>query len=727
MADEIGITSGSTTNEAGNVIVNSAEDGVSVFHSWRIGIAGNTIGHEPGEPVAEPNRDGVNLTFSSNCLVGLFSAGPVQVFRGNAIAGNLRYGVYDGSGLSNWIGGNAIGVMADFATPLPNGGDGIRLVETVGDEIGNGWMEGYEDGYNVVSCNASNGIVLWSDSGERAADVQGNFIGTDPSETLALGNGGAGIVVEGSGGNRIGYAWEDCKNVVVDNGQAAVRRRGGAARLIPPNVCGIEIRGNAPTNELLGNYVGVTRAGLAMGNAGHGIWVSNAPAAVVGGAGVNFANWVGANGGCGIRIEGPLAAGAKVLANRVGVAPDGISDRGNAEDGIALLSVTNPMVGYAGGRGNVVGFNRGHGVVAVECPGAEFIANRLGVDANATARQGNAGCGLLVSNSPDCTFAGNAIGANGAEGLRLSGPSCAGAVVSNNLVGISADDAIDLGNAGDGIALRGGDRNQVVGSNVVAKNFGHGIAVYVGARNRILGNRAFGNALAAIHVATNEPGMEPNEGIRPPVFTNATTNAQFRGTFAGKTNEEYVLDVHYAWFTNASGAQAQFPLARTNFQTGADGTAVLDVALSVSAPFGSWLAANATDTNGNSSALSPPVRVVDDAFAAWADERGVPVYPDGHLDDDGYSNFDEYVADTDPRDGGSFLRMNWDETGANVPNSSTGRHYVVEGCTNLPLGVWTALTNFPGTGGNFVVQAPRDLIGGDPLAFGLRVKAGLPP
>lgn len=727
VADEVGITSGSTTNEAGNVIVNSAEDGVSVFHSWRIGIAGNTIGHEPGEPVAEPNRDGVNLTFSSNCLVGLFSAGPVQVFRGNAIAGNLRYGVYDGSGLSNWIGGNAIGVMADFATPLPNGGDGIRLVETVGDEIGNGWMEGYEDGYNVVSCNASNGIVLWSDSGERAADVQGNFIGTDPSETLALGNGGAGIVVEGSGGNRIGYAWEDCKNVVVDNGQAAVRRRGGAARLIPPNVCGIEIRGNAPTNELLGNYVGVTRAGLAMGNAGHGIWVSNAPAAVVGGAGVNFANWVGANGGCGIRIEGPLAAGAKVLANRVGVAPDGISDRGNAEDGIALLSVTNPMVGYAGGRGNVVGFNRGHGVVAVECPGAEFIANRLGVDANATARQGNAGCGLLVSNSPDCTFAGNAIGANGAEGLRLSGPSCAGAVVSNNLVGISADDAIDLGNAGDGIALRGGDRNQVVGSNVVAKNFGHGIAVYVGARNRILGNRAFGNALAAIHVATNEPGMEPNEGIRPPVFTNATTNAQFRGTFAGKTNEEYVLDVHYAWFTNASGAQAQFPLARTNFQTGADGTAVLDVALSVSAPFGSWLAANATDTNGNSSALSPPVRVVDDAFAAWADERGVPVYPDGHLDDDGYSNFDEYVADTDPRDGGSFLRMNWDETGANVPNSSTGRHYVVEGCTNLPLGVWTALTNFPGTGGNFVVQAPRDLIGGDPLAFGLRVKAGLPP
>ncbi len=727
IADEIGITSGSTTNEAGNVIVNSAEDGISVFNSWRIGIAGNTIGHEPGEAVAEPNRDGVNMTFSSNCLVGLFMAGPVHVFRGNAIAGNRGDGVYDGSGRSNWIGGNAIGVMADHVTPLPNGGHGVSLVGTVGDEIGNGWMEGYEDGYNVISCNASNGISLWSDSGERAADVQGNFIGTDPSETLALGNGGAGIGIEGSGGNRIGYAWEDCKNVIVNNGTAA-GRRGAASRVIPPNVCGIEIRGNAPTNELLGNYVGVTRDGLALGNAGHGIYVSNAPAVVVGGASASYANWVGANGGCGIRIEGPLAAGAKVLANRIGVSPDGTTDRGNAEDGVVLLSVTNPMVGYTGPRGNVVGFNRGHGVVAVECPGAEFINNCIGVDANATARQGNAGCGLLVSNSSRCVFAGNAIGANGAEGIHLSGPSCDGAIISNNLVGISADDMVDLGNAGDGIALRGGDRNQVVGSNVVAKNFGHGVAVYVGARNTVWGNRVFGNALEAIHVATNEPGMEPNEGIRPPVFTNATTNAQFRGVFAGKTNEEYVLDVHYAWFTNANGAQAQYPLVRTNFLTGADGTAVLDVALSVPAPFGSWLAANATDTNGNSSALSVPVRVVDDGYVSWADERGVPVHPDGHLDDDGMSNFDEYVADTDPRDGGSCLQMSWRGAGVDIMNSSTGRLYTVEWTTNLEVGAWTILTNqvdVSGNGGELAVDLAGGLGEGRRI-YSLRTKVRLP-
>ena len=415
------------------------------------------------------------------------------------------------------------------------------------------------------------------------------------------------------------------------------------------------------------------------------------------------------------------------MANRVGVAPDGVADLGNGEDGIALLAATNAMVGDVGSRGNVVGFNRGHGVVANECSGSVFVNNRIGVDATATERQGNAGCGLLVSNSPNCLLAGNAVGANGAEGIRLSGPSCDGAVVSNNLVGISSDDAIDLGNAGDGIALRGGDRNRIVGSNVVAKNNGHGVAIYVGARNTVLGNRAFGNALEAIHVATNEPGMEPNEGIKPPTITGATTNAHFIGTFAGAANAEYVLDLHYAWFTNANGAQAQMPLARTNFQTGADGNAVLDVELSVPAPFGSWLAANATDTNGNSSALSAPMRVVDGAYAEWAFEHGLTTQPDGNADGDVHADFEEYIAGTDPRRDDSFLEIRWDVDGARLTESSTGRYYAVEGCTNLPQGVWTPLTNFMGTGGAAAFGNPTGLAGGESRAVSLRAKASLPP
>lgn len=715
VGDEIGITSGSATNEAGNVVVGSGEDGVYAFNCWKVGIAGNTIGHLPDTLEAYSNKwDGVRLSMSSNCLVGLFMAGPVHVFRGNAIGGNQGNGVYDGGGKSNWIGGNAIGVASNRFTPIPNGHDGIRLVLTVDDEIGSGYQECYDDGGNVISCNAGNGISLWSNTGLRSANVQGNVIGSDATETLPLGNGGDGIQIDGSGKNRIGDGWEDCRNVVVDNGGN-----------------GILIMGSlSVSNRLLGNCVGVTRAGEALGNAGHGVAISNAAGTVVG-IGSTGGNAVGGNRGCGVRIDGPGTASTSLRGNWIGVALDGATACANAGDGICAVRSESLAIGGTDAMdGNVISFNGENGIQLVECDGAVVQGTRVGVNSSATVRQGNGGCGILVSNSAECVIGPyNAIGANGAEGLRMSGPSCDGALIAGNWIGVSCDGMIDLGNAGDGIGLRGGDRNRVTGSNVVARNFGHGVAVYTGARNTVMGNQIFGNALAAIHVATNEPGMEPNEGIRPPTITNALTGStHFQGTFAGKTNEPYVLDVHYAWFTNQNGAQAQFALAQTNFTTGANGEAWINLTLSESAPFGSYLSMNATDTNGNSSALSEPVRVLDEAYLNWRTDRGVTNEPDGHMDDDGIPNIDEYIADTDPRDGSSFLSMAWVATNAKVSHSSTGRLYTVETATNLVGGVWLPLENhvdLPGNGGDLPVDL-EEWLSRQPSAFSLRVKVRLP-
>ena len=715
VGDEIGITSGSATNEAGNVVVGSGEDGIYVFNSWKVGIAGNTVGHLPDTLAAYPNQwDGVRLALSSNCLVGLYMAGPVHVFRGNAIAGNQGNGVYDGGGKSNWIGGNAIGVASNRFTALPNGGDGIRLVETTFDEIGSGYMECYEDGGNVISCNVSNGIAISSGTGQRAADIQGNVIGTDATETWPLGNGGDGIRIEGSGGNRIGYGWEDCRNVVVDNGGNGIAIVGALS----------------VSNRLLGNYVGVTRAGAALGNEGHGVRVIRVSGTTIG-TGTASGNAIGANKGSGVRIEGPEIAGTTLRGNWIGVAMDGVTACGNGLDGVFAELAEGLVVGGTGATdGNVVSFNEGNGIVLDGCHDAVVQGNRVGVNSTVTERQGNGGCGVLISNSMNCVIGpSNAIGANGAEGLRMSGPSCDGAQIAGNWIGVSGDGLIDLGNAGDGIGLRGGDRNRVTGSNVVAKNFGHGVAVYVGARNTVMGNQVFGNALAAIHVATNEPGMEPNEGIRSPTITNALTGStRFQGTFAGKTNEVYTLDVHYAWFTNQNGAQAQFALAQTNFTTGANGTAWIDLTLPESAPFGSFLTMNATDTNGNSSALSDPVWVLDAAYLNWRTDRGVTNDPDGQMDDDGIPNIDEYVADTDPRDGSSYLSMAWEAANAKVSHSSTGRLYTVETATNLVGGVWSPLENhvdLVGNGGDLPVDL-EEWLSTQPAAFSLRVKVRLP-
>ena len=74
-------------------------------------------------------------------------------------------------------------------------------------------------------------------------------------------------------------------------------------------------------------------------------------------------------------------------------------------------------------------------------------------------------------------------------------------------------------------------------------------------------------------------------------------------------------------------------------------------------------------------------------------------------DRDGFGNAQEFIADTDPADANSFLRI----AGAgHQPSlsldfySSSSRWYQVFGCSNLPGGVWSALPGLaarPGAGG----------------------------
>jgi len=74
---------------------------------------------------------------------------------------------------------------------------------------------------------------------------------------------------------------------------------------------------------------------------------------------------------------------------------------------------------------------------------------------------------------------------------------------------------------------------------------------------------------------------------------------------------------------------------------------------------------------------------------------------DGDLD--GFSNLQEYVADTDPTNAASFHRVTGIEM--QLPTviyfpSSTGRTYFLQFSTNLPLGDWIDIgSNFPGNGG----------------------------
>jgi hypothetical protein len=107
------------------------------------------------------------------------------------VSGNVGPGITLAQGTSgNAIEGVDVGVNA--LTPMaatPNTGDGIDDAgsdDTIGQPSG--------DGADVVSGNADNGIVL-SGTGDT---VSGDFVGTDSAGLLALGNGGAGVLVDGS-------------------------------------------------------------------------------------------------------------------------------------------------------------------------------------------------------------------------------------------------------------------------------------------------------------------------------------------------------------------------------------------------------------------------------------------------------------------------------------------------------------------------------------------------
>ncbi len=103
------------------------------------------------------------------------------------------------------------------------------------------------------------------------------------------------------------------------------------------------------------------------------------------------------------------------------------------------------------------------------------------------------------------------------------------------------------------------------------------------------------------------------------------------------------------------------------------------------------------------------------AYLAWRDQyfskteiaaglAGLDIDADG----DQRGNWDEFIADTDPRNGNVYWQMNADQ-GTFSFDSSSNRHYTVETSTNLVEGTWNVLSsNQPGTGSSMKIVDNND-------------------
>ena len=264
----------------------------------------------------------------------------------------------DGNSLTgNYIGTNGSGNVA-----VPNQRYGV-LVQGSNNTIGGA---GTGNG-NVISGNGTDpygfpGIEVESDDNL----VQGNLIGTDATGEHAVGNGGSGIVIYGSG-NTIGGTVAPDRNIISDNGLSGY----GDGVVINDSGAG------STDNVVSGNFIGTDATGTAaLGNADTGVLLESIGAGVsdntIGGTSVGAGNVISGNGyvaasyvlSSGVELDATGVTHNLVAGNFIGTDAAGNVALANRGCGVIfyLGASDNTIGGTAAGAGNVIAFNQEAGL-----------------------------------------------------------------------------------------------------------------------------------------------------------------------------------------------------------------------------------------------------------------------------------------------------------------------------------------------------------------------------
>ena len=209
-----------------NVISNNNENGVEILNAGGASIvfAGNFVGTDVTGCVDFGNTyDGVQLS-SGDARIGTNSDGVSDAFESNVFSGNGSRGLYV-SASDTTIAGNYIGTDVTGSAPLGNDNLGLYIRKGVNHQIRG----------NVIGANAGAGLYLTNDfgAGDTGNVVAANFIGTDSTGSIALGNQGSGIDIEYSSGNLIGGSVEADANTIAFNANRGVRLNDSVAIHVP--------------------------------------------------------------------------------------------------------------------------------------------------------------------------------------------------------------------------------------------------------------------------------------------------------------------------------------------------------------------------------------------------------------------------------------------------------------------------------------------------------------
>ncbi len=504
-----------------NLITNHYHAGISLWSNSNCSITGNLI--------RENISAGIRLyNACMNNRIGGTSATERNVISKNGESG-IEMASYSGSKsvssgtviLGNYIGTDVSGTSTDG-----NGYDGINARMSEKTRVG-GKTSAER---NIISGNGRHGIF-------GADTVQGNYIGTDVTGMLDLGNSGDGV----SECLVVGGPEVSARNIISGNGQNGVydRDKGSdvngnfigvdvtglnalpndgtgiistnvshSAKRIQNNVisrnkkCGIEI--GAESCTVAGNYIGTDSTGCApLPNHRFGIWINEgASKCIIGGTIPQSRNIISGNESHGIAVTSGEGGGYEnvICGNYIGLSATGVK-MGNDSCGIYIASGHITIGGTEEGTRNVISGNGSHGIDVGSLTRDVICGNYIGTNVQGSSAIGNAKSGICLNYVEKITIGcdkngegrGNVISGNAENGIyaEYSIPWIRGNFIGTDYRGQSA-----VANGKSGIYLYGGDRRGIeIGGtaagtrNIISGNTENGIVLYGTTSARVEGNR----------------------------------------------------------------------------------------------------------------------------------------------------------------------------------------------------------------------------------------------
>ncbi|MEP6945568.1 MAG: Calx-beta domain-containing protein [Acidobacteriota bacterium] len=536
-------------------------------------VTGSYIGIDKLGVTASPNT-GNGIYYQpfrpSKTTIGGNLSGQLNVISGNGKNGILirrpdsqidSPSFADVAIINSYIGVNVIGAAA-----VGNGLNGIAtedgstaghgLLLYIGSDLNGvfGSPETLSGDRNIIAGNGANGVI--SKIQQTLIDVKGNYIGTNLSGTIDLGNVLDGITVSGAGiatsvNLQIGGAVAAEGNLISGN-----------------NGYGIESASQGAVIE--GNKIGTNAAGTAaIANSLDGVRIFGTNS-FVGGSNAGEGNLISGNVN-GIMLEAG-ADGTQIRGNKIGTNFAGTATLGNTQTGL-VIKANSVGVGLANNSAatNTMGGNSLNGILVVgNANGVDIFDNYVGTNASdANLANGYSGiqvgqCGSNIRIGADATIPGasNVIAHNGLGGV----------IVTAGCVSIPAAYA--------NVAIR---RNSIYSNN----SGGIDLLGISGVDNNDLGDGDSG----------------PNGLQNYPVLIKVSPT-QLYGTLNSKPNQTYAADFYQSPTCSTWGhGDGKTYLGSANLTTNAAGNVTFNLT-GLSIAIGQVINATATDASGNTSEFS---------------------------------------------------------------------------------------------------------------------------